>query len=154
LQLENVTELTEMMHSVSTLKMNGKQQSFRPQVFSQDQQCQDQAWPAFETKTETDKWNIKQIHYTITVNLINLFRLCSLGADRQLVKFIKISIFVINLHKMHTFQQIIVRSRKQTRPILQDQDQKTPVSRPKLQSRGLYLCRSVASSSSSWLIIS
>jgi len=70
----------------------------------------------------------------------------------NLVKFIKIAFFVINLCKkdcnsmMHTWQQTIDRSWKQPRPILQDRDHKSqhqerkiPVSRPRPRSRGLHL---------------
>ena len=70
----------------------------------------------------------------------------------NLVKFIKIAFFVINLCKkdcnsmMHTWQQTIDQSWKQPRPILQDRDHKSqhqerkiPVSRPRPRSRGLHL---------------
>jgi len=57
---------------------------------------------------------------------------------------------IINLCKKdynfttHTGQQITDRSRKQLRPILQDQDCKIPVSRSRPQSQGLLL----------WLLLS
>jgi len=84
--------------------------------------------------------NTRNTLLIITVNLIYLCHLCSLGPETQLVRFTKIAIFVIDLckkycnFKKHMCEQIIDQSRKQARPIFKTKTKITSAKTTKFQS--------------------